>query len=89
MTRVCASCGAVVARQDCHKNRYGEYLCRVCLKSGVRSTSKGRARHWSRRVLRTGLRWVALVGLAGLLVGGFWYIMDHMANPVPPAPVAE
>jgi hypothetical protein len=89
MTRVCAECGAVVARRDCHKNRYGEYLCRACLKAGIRSTARGRARSLTRRAAGTGLRWLVYAGLALLLVGGFWVILDHMANPAPPAAAAE
>ncbi|MDO9198963.1 hypothetical protein [Rhodoferax sp.] len=30
MLRVCSVCGAVVERKDCHKNRFGEYICRKC-----------------------------------------------------------
>jgi hypothetical protein len=88
MTRICANCGARVARVDCHKNRYGEYLCRVCQKAGVRCTAKGKVRGVAQRGVRTGLRWLAYVGLAALLLGGFWVIVDRLANPsVPPPPV--
>ena len=29
--RTCAQCGMKVARSDCHKNRYHQYICRACL----------------------------------------------------------
>jgi hypothetical protein len=41
-SKVCSSCRLVVARSDCHKNRYGEYICRACQASGVRFTRRRR-----------------------------------------------
>ena len=29
--RTCAQCAAKVARHDCHRNRYGQYICSACL----------------------------------------------------------
>ena len=39
-SKVCSSCRLVVARTDCHRNRYGEYICRACQASGVRFTRR-------------------------------------------------
>jgi len=33
---VCSACKASVKREDCHKNRYGEYICKICIADGVR-----------------------------------------------------
>ncbi len=38
MSRICSACGATVARYDCHKNRYGEYICRKCQRAGIKFT---------------------------------------------------
>jgi hypothetical protein len=35
MLRTCSGCGKTVKRKDCHKNRYGEYHCRTCQRTGV------------------------------------------------------
>ena len=29
--RICAQCAAKVARSECHRNRYGQYICLTCL----------------------------------------------------------
>ncbi len=41
--KICSACGATVARTDCHRNRYREYICHACQARGVRFT-------WSRRL---------------------------------------
>ncbi len=53
--RACAACGAMVSRQDCHRNRYGEYICRTCQSAGVKHTLRGtlnkRGKAWALRLL--------------------------------------
>ncbi|MBK9574037.1 MAG: hypothetical protein IPO43_15545 [Rhodoferax sp.] len=58
MTRQCAACGQVVARRDCHKNRYAEYICHACQATGIRFTPPGRRQYFLKR-----LRAPVLVGL--------------------------
>lgn len=41
--KICSACGAMIARKDCHHNRYGEYICHDCQAHGVRFT-------WNRRL---------------------------------------
>lgn len=86
MTRVCSSCGTTVAREECHKNRYGEYICRSCQERGIRFTPRRKARHVVRQSLRTSLRWLAYLAIAALVVGGFYLVIDRMANPPAAAP---
>lgn len=51
-TKTCSSCGTKVARQDCHKNRFGEYICRNCQQAGVVATRNSRFWAWVKRALR-------------------------------------
>lgn len=51
MTRQCSACGTVVARKECHRNRYAEYICRACQAKGIKFTPHGRRRHGLRRAL--------------------------------------
>jgi hypothetical protein len=60
--RICIWCGVAVLRKDCHKNRYGEYICHPCLRSGRRMSRRRQLRRW----MATGGRW--LLYLAGVLV---------------------
>lgn len=41
MSRVCSACGTSVAREECHKNRYGEYICRECQSVGIKFVRRG------------------------------------------------
>lgn len=68
MFKVCAACRVTVERHLCHRNRYGEYICRACTRDGVEFTWRGRLRH-SKVWFACGLA-VALI-LAGLLVWEF------------------
>jgi len=51
--RSCSACGEAVRRRDCHKNRYGQYICRDCRADGVRFTQWPwllyNGKKWSRR----------------------------------------
>lgn len=46
MLRKCSGCGATVPRRHCHKNRYGEYVCRSCQAAGIKFTKAARWRSW-------------------------------------------
>jgi hypothetical protein len=67
----CSACGAVVQRKDCHKNRYGEYICRECQAKGVLFTPR-------RRLLRDGKKWLIRFLLMLVATGAvtlfFWWI---------------
>ena len=60
--KVCSVCKLTVARKDCHKNRYGEYLCNACLAAGVRFTPGQRLRYGTRRAV-----WWFWLGVAGVV----------------------
>lgn len=50
MFKVCSACGTTVDRQDCHKNRYAEYICWRCQSAGVkfvRRTPRRRVMRWA------------------------------------------
>jgi hypothetical protein len=64
----CSSCGAAIARQDCHRNRYAEFICRKCQRAGVRFTWRGRLRYWSRQTrvwILFGLMLLVAAGMIG------------------------
>ena len=68
MTRQCASCGKVVARRDCHKNRYTEYICHACQATGVRFTPQGRRQYLLKRLRTPVLIALAVVSIVLLLL---------------------
>ena len=76
-TKVCSTCRAEVARQDCHKNRFGEYICSNCQAAGVKASRFRIMRHVSKKLLRKVL-W-ALSG-AGLFVVIVWMFVKFMAR---------
>ena len=61
--KTCSACGASVARQDCHKNRFGEYICHDCQALGIGSTRRSRIWAWVSRVLRRSVWAIAGLGL--------------------------
>lgn len=63
-SKVCSACDATVERKKCHKNRYGEYICRSCLAGGTRSTWRGQLRHFGRWVLPAFLATLAISCIA-------------------------
>src|SRR5262245_8830084 len=80
--RRCVFCGQLVARKDCHKNRYGEYICRGCQKKGKRWTHQSRFLNVSKKILR-----FVLIGLVGLsLASGYVWFMIKIMNQVSPSP---
>jgi len=68
MTRQCAACSKIVARKDCHKNRYAQYICHACQATGIRFTPQGRRRYWMRRLRAPLLIGLALLCLLALLL---------------------
>ncbi|GEM_PF-1662790 len=49
--KTCSACRQTVARDDCHKNRYQEYICKSCQRRGVRFTWRNRLRQVGKRTL--------------------------------------
>lgn len=67
MLRKCCGCGSTVSRKDCHKNRYGQYICRTCQAAGLKFTRGARLRYWWQRtpsVIIGSLTGMALMALA-------------------------
>ena len=71
MLKKCSVCGTAVRRRDCHKNRYGEYICRPCQANGVRFTPRRQLIHGGKKWL---LRFVGLLLLTGVLALFFWWL---------------
>lgn len=74
MPRACSVCSAVVPRKDCHKNRFGEYICRTCHDSGRTYTPGRRFRYRSKRMFSRLLLGFASVGVATLLLWALYVI---------------
>lgn len=74
--RQCIGCEQWFARESCHRNRYGEYVCQTCRKAGVRWSWSKRARRLGRRVMIL-LIYLA-VGSAGLWV--FYKLLARLAR---------
>ena len=67
--RVCSSCAASVERQDCHKNRYSQYICRQCQNAGVKFTGRQRLRQRSSVGRRHSLlKWTVCAFFLGLTI---------------------
>jgi recombinational DNA repair protein (RecF pathway) len=75
MFKVCAACGATVDRKDCHRNRYGEYICRKCSAAGIKFTWHRRLRHLAKAKLRKFLPMLPVAGLALLLI---WVLYEAL-----------
>ncbi len=63
MSITCSTCSTTGEREDCHRNRYGEYICRKCRVAGITFTWHQRLRHLKKMMLP----WLLL----GLLVLSF------------------
>ena len=74
-SRVCSACGTTVARQDCHKNRYSEYICHQCLRDGISFTRREQLRHFFR--WSPGRAFLLLVGV-GLVLLAAWALYKHL-----------
>ena len=66
--RICASCGARVQREDVHKNRYAQYICRQCRSSGVKAVGQKSIRHFVSRIPVLALGAMGVLLLIVLLV---------------------
>lgn len=67
MFKVCSACGTTVDRQDCHKNRYAEYICWRCQSAGVKFVRRRRRRHvmkWALPVVVLGFTAASLILLS-------------------------
>ena len=87
--RVCTGCGTKVARQDCHRNRYGEYICRPCQAAGFKFGWRQGLRHRFQYVFRQYALWAAYVLLGLLAVGAFYLILDRFASAPAAAPTQD
>ncbi len=86
-SRNCSGCGKQVAHKEYRRNRYGEYVCGDCVRKGFRF-SKGRTfRRLARRALTVGWQLAVRVGIAVLLLAGFYFVMNRLTDP--PAPATE
>ena len=63
LLRVCSACGATVERYLCHKNRYGEYICRKCQLDGIEFTWRQRLRYSKKWLIPALLLSLAVAGL--------------------------
>ena len=75
MLRVCSSCAATVARKNCHKNRYSQYICQRCQEAGVKFLPRKQRGSSARR--RFVLKWALsvfflAVAVAGLVFPAIW-----------------
>lgn len=76
----CAICTRQIERQECHRNRYGEYICKICQTRGHRYSSKGKIAR-IKRYLTMALRWLALLGFFALLLSGFYHLIPSVVVP--------
>ena len=74
-SRVCSGCGATVAREDCHKNRYSEYICHSCQRDGIMFTRRAQLRHYFQSSLARAS--LFLVG-AGLVLLAAWALYKYL-----------
>ena len=77
-SKVCSSCGLVVARRDCHKNRYDQYICRACQASGVRFTRFTQLRFLGGRLFSWFWLGLAVVVLLSLLIFTLYVLVAHV-----------
>ena len=68
---ICAACGASVDRNDCHKNRYAEYICRKCGSAGIKFTRRRRTRLLIQAKLR---KFLAVLPIAGMVLLLIWLL---------------
>ena len=71
MMKSCSSCGETVLRTDCHRNRYGEFICRKCQAQGIKFTQRGRANQYVKSWLIR-LLWL-LAGILVFIVVYWWF----------------
>lgn len=71
--RQCATCAQSVERKDCHRNRFGEYICRQCQARGIRFSPQTRGAIMRRRarMIGTWVLWALIAAGAGVAYHGF------------------
>jgi hypothetical protein len=72
MSRICSACGTVVARKECHKNRYGEYICRECQSAGIKFVRQRQPGNPMRLVIQVFLFGFAVASLLFLVTWQFF-----------------
>ena len=75
MFKVCSACAATVERKDCHRNRYGEYICRKCRTAGIKFTWQRRLRHRTKLMARKYLPVLPVAALALLVI---WVLYEAL-----------
>ena len=75
-SRVCSACGTAVARQDCHKNRYSEYICHHCQRDGILFTRGAQLRHYLQFSFARALLFLAGVGLVLLAAWALYKYLE-------------
>jgi hypothetical protein len=75
MSVVCSACGATVDRRDCHKNRYGEYICRKCASAGIKFTRRRRLRLRTQAKLR---KYLPMLPVAALILLLIWVLYEGL-----------
>src|SRR5512133_3216109 len=80
MSRVCSACGTSVARGDCHKNRYGEYICRECQSAGIKFVRRGPPSNVMRLVIQVFLFGLIVASLVFFVTWQFLLASD--SSPV-------
>lgn len=78
--KTCSGCKREVLRQDCHRNRFGEYICRDCQNSGLKFTWRYALIRWVRRHSRRLLTGFGYVLLGLLLLTTFFMLLEHYSN---------
>ncbi len=73
--KTCSACSSVVARQACHRNRYGEYICHGCQAKGTRFTWPHRVRHHLRASALTLGVGVGVIGMAFLSAWVLYFLV--------------
>ena len=77
-SKECALCGTTVARKDCHKNRYAQYICHPCQAAGGKATWRLRLKQQLITLPRR-LGWqLAATGTAVVMVWLFFRVLDHV-----------
>jgi hypothetical protein len=78
MSKVCATCGTHVEREDCHKNRFGEYICRNCQEAGIKFTWKQRLRQLTKTTVRRIVWSLTFTAIAVVFVWMFFNFLARM-----------
>lgn len=74
--KTCDACLARIARQDCHRNRHGEYICRSCQAAGVKVVNRSRILRGSRGIWRQ-LTWALAGTVLAILVVAVLILFSH------------